>query len=267
MLAHGRDELMALAEQCVIESRHDVNGWHVDVWNMSDLNVDSAISIYSAVLTGGATDPVMTLLADSGVDLTEALNDVVRKKDLITRSDLTELTAAASMIAEPGCNVDSMYMPNVPKMSRRKSDSGIDIFVTALRNAAGADDLYDDEYLTVASVKHTVDETASGMRWKLADSLSDRELSVSYMAQQLRVLNARLQQEGLTKEQAARVYLFLREFPQPERVDLFAIGIVTPDLKDDLSHHVQLLPMANRPGRTFRMIFFPGLADVHRRCP
>src|SRR5262252_347270 len=135
MLTHGRDELIALAERCVIDHLGEVNGWNVDSWDMENMDVEAAIKVYAAVLTGGATDPVIALLATSGLDLTEALNDVAHSRDEITRSDLTELTAAASMIAEPGCNIDYMYMPNVPKMSRRKSDSGVDIFVTLLRKA------------------------------------------------------------------------------------------------------------------------------------
>jgi hypothetical protein len=267
MLAHGRDELIALAEQCVISCLPEVNGWKVDAWDMDDSHVELAIQVYAAVLAGGTTDPVIALLADSGIDLTEALNDAEHSKDDITRSDLTELTAAASMIAEPGCNVDYIYMPNVPKMSRRKSDSGVDIFVAVLRKAAGVDDLYNDEFLTVASVKHSIDHSTGGMRWKLADSLSARELSIPYMATQLRVLNARLQQEGFAREEASRVYIFLRDFPQPSNVDLFAIGVVEPDLRDDLAHHITLLPTSPHPGRTFRMIFLPGLTDVHLRCP
>ena len=258
---------MGLAGQCVIAPPTAVNGWDVDAWEMDELDVDAAISVYSAILQGGATDPVMVLLTESGIDLSEALIDAEHRKDDITRSDLTELTAAASLIAVPGCDIDSMYMPNVPKMSRRKSDSGVDIFVAYLRESAEGDDLHNDEYLTIASVKHSIDNSTSGMRWKLVNSLSERELSIPYLATQLRVLNARLRQEGYIEEDAARIYLFLREFPNPDRVDLFAIGVVEPALEDDLTHHVTLLPSASQAGRSFRMIFLPGLNTIHQRCP
>lgn len=267
MLVHGRAQLLALAAQCLIRQLPETNGWRIDTWEMDSSNVDAAIRVYAAVLKGGAADPVVALLVGAGVDLAEILADAEHRKDDITRSDITELTAAASMIAAPGCDVDSMHMPNVPKMSRRKSESGVDIFAVTLKKTAGQDELYDEELLTVASVKHSIDKSTGGLRWKLADSLSDKELSTVYMATQLRVLNARLMQEGFTQEEASRIYLFLRSFPHPEHVELFAVGVVEPNLKQDFSHQVDLLPSVNKPGRTFRMIFFPGLAHVHNRCP
>jgi hypothetical protein len=267
MLAHGKSEVEALAARCTVTECDDVNGWRVDVWNMDDLDVDGAVAIYEAVLEGGASDSIIELLAEGGMDLNALLADT--GKGEITRSDITELTAAASLAAAPGYDVDLMYMPNVPKMSRRKSDSGIDIFV-AVVNASHttAEELEDGEHLTIASVKHTVKaDSASDMRWKLANSLAEKELSAPYLASQLRVLNARMQQEGFSQSSASRVYLFLRDFPQRDTVDLFAIAIAEPDLGDDLHHQVTLLPDAGQSHRTFRMILMPGLRTVHERCP
>jgi hypothetical protein len=267
MLAHGKSEVEALAIQCSITVRDDANGWRVDVWNMSEVDVDGAVAIYEAVLEGGASDPIIRLLAEGGMDLNALLADT--GKDEITRSDLTELAAAASLVAVPGCDVDLMYMPNVPKMSRRKSDSGIDIFVAVVNaGQTTAEELEDAEHLTIASVKHTVKtDSANDIRWKLVNSLSENELSAPYLASQLRVLNARIQQEGLSKSAASRLYLFLRDFPQRDTVDLFAVAIADPDLGDDLDHQVTLLPDANQSARTFRIILMPGLRAVHERCP
>lgn len=268
MIIHGRDEILTLAKRAKIGKLADANGWHVDAWRMNDADVDASIRIYAAVLGGGATDPVIALLADSEVDLEALLLDEEQSKEEITRSDLTEMMAGASLVAVPGCAIDKMLMPNVPKMSRRKSDSGIDIFVADIREDANDDDdLSDDEYLTIASVKHTIDESARGMRWKLAESLSSKELGAAYLTSQLRVLNARLQQSGLGRGPAARVYLFLREFPHPERIDLYAIGVADPRLESDLTHHVQLLADAGKSSRTFRMILVPELKTIYERCP
>jgi hypothetical protein len=266
MLAHGKSEVEALATRCSVTEGDDANGWRVDVWNMNDLDVDGAVAIYKAVLEGGASDSIIELLAEGGIDLNALLVDT--GKDDITRSDITELTAAASLVAVPGCNVDLMYMPNVPKMSRRKSDSGIDIFVAIVNSdQVTAEELEDGEHLTIASVKHTVKiDSASDIRWKLANSLSENELSAPYLASQLRVLNARMQQEGVSQGAASRLYLFLRDFPQRDSVDLFAIAIADPDLRDDLEHQVTLLPDAGQSNRTFRMILMPGLRTVHERC-
>ena len=160
MIVHGRDEILALAQRANIVGLADTNGWHVDAWRMNDADVDASIRVYAAVLGGGATDPVIALLADSELDLEALLLDEEQSKEEITRSDLTEMIAAASLVAVPGCAIDKMLMPNVPKMSRRKSDSGIDIFVADIReDASDDDDLSDDEYLTIASVKHTIDDS------------------------------------------------------------------------------------------------------------
>ena len=120
-------------------------------------------------------------------------------------------------------------------------------------------DLQGNERLTIASVKHTVGNSAGGMRWKLVDSLSDGELSHVYLAGQLRVLNAQLRTEGQSVQCAARVYLFMRDFPRLGAVNLYAVGVTDPDLTDDLIHHVQRLPVIGKEDRTFRMIFLPGL--------
>jgi hypothetical protein len=267
VLVHGRDEVLALADRCEVVSRTPVNGWKIDAWHMDEADVEAAIDIYNAVLTGGATEAVVALLSEAGMDLVSLLSDDQNSKDDITRADLCELTAAASLVADPACDVDLIHMPNVPKMSRRKSDSGVDIFVAQLEDES-LDDLHPGEHLTVVSVKHSIDsESTGGMRWKLSESLSDRELTTAYITAQLRVLHARLVQGGLSTETASRVYLFLRAFPDPETVSLFAMGIVDPDLQSDLEHHVQLLPASPDSDRTFRMIFMPGLRSVHERCP
>jgi hypothetical protein len=105
------------------------------------------------------------------------------------------------------------------------------------------------------------------MRWKLAESLSTRELGIPYIAGQLRVLNGRMQQEGSERGSAARVYLFLRDFPQLDAVDLYAVGVIDPDLESDLTHHINLLPAVVQSSKTFRTILLPGLGTVHERCP
>jgi len=268
MLAHGRDALLTLAGRSRIQALNDVNGWHVDTWEMDEAAVDAAVDVYAAVLAGGATDAVLALLGETGLDLNKYLIDEDEDKEDITRADLTELTAAASLAAVPGYDVDMMRMPNVPKMSRRKSESGLDITVISLRDDLADDvDLQDGERLTIVSVKHSVSGSAGGMRWKLVDSLSERELSHPYMTSQLRVLNGQLLQEGHTRTSAARIYYFMRDFPRHDAVSLFAVGVVDPDLKDNLAHHVELLPDVGKSDRTFRMILLPGIRTVHERCP
>jgi hypothetical protein len=265
MLVHGREAVLALARGCQIQRLSDVNGWHVDLWEMDEANVDAAVDAYNALLAGGATPAVLALLNETGLDLNRYLVEDESKEE-ITRADLTELTAAASLVAAPGCDVDTMQMPNVPKMARRKSDSGFDVSAVILRDELAEDvDLQDGERLTIASVKHTVGGSAGSMRWKLVYSLSS-ELTHQYVTTQLRVLNGKLRREGRTKAAASRIYYFIRDFPRPDIVNLFAIGVVDSDLKHDLTHHVELLPDIGKSERTFRMVVLPGLRTVHERC-
>ena len=205
MLVHGREAVLTLAGRCQVQSRADVNGWHVDLWEMTEPDLDAAVYVYNEVLAGAATPTVLALLDEAGIDLKRYLNDQVGSKDDITRADLTELTAAASLVAAPGCDVDMMQMPNVPKMSRRKSESGFDITVVGLRDDLGEEvELQDGERLIIASVKHSVGRSAGGMRWKLVESLTT-ELTHPYLSDQLRVLNGQLIREGHTKAFASRI--------------------------------------------------------------
>lgn len=267
MISHGRRELQSLADRCDLEEDDEANGWSVDVWRMDEGDVLAAIAVYDAVLAGGTDtdDPVLALLRSDGYDLDALLTDNGSGKDDITRSDLTEYVAACSMIAGEACDLDRMHMPNIPKMARRKSDSGIDVFDVSLATS-NALELDVGDHLTIGSVKHTIDTSTSGMRYKLAISLSDAELSAPYLMQQLRVLNGRLLQEGQDRGVASRVYLFLRDFPAEDFITLVGVAVTAPDLEADLDHHVKLLPTVSGAKRTFRKVFLPGLRTVQERC-
>ena len=244
-----------------------VNGWRVEIWALNNADVDAAVAAYEAVLAGGATDPVVVLLAKEGIDLELLLVDEESAHDHITRADIAELIAAASMIALDGWATTELHMPNVPKMSRRKSESGVDIFGIRLSEFPDGNDLEADERLGLASVKHTIDSSAGGIRRKLASSVGQSELSKAYLTQQLRVLNGHLRREGFHAEAAARVYLFLRDFPTAPGVEIVAVAVVDPQLKDDLTHQVSLLPASPGGERVFRQILVPGLASLAGRCP
>lgn len=266
MLTHGREELEALASVSDVNDLGKSNGWLIDLWEMTGEGVDGAIKSYRALLLGGATDPVVQLLQREGIDLPRLLLAEEATASKITRADLTELTAAASMIAADGCDTARMHMPNVPKMSRKKSDSGVDIFDVSL-GGADPNDLTSQDHLVLASVKHTVQSSAGSLRWGLVNSLT-KELSHPYLTAQLRVLAGRLQQEGMHEASSARVFMFLRGFPDSDAVDLFAIGVVAPDVEDSLREQIALLPQVHGPGkRKFRMIVLPGLKTIHQRCP
>jgi hypothetical protein len=264
MLTHGRDQLETLASGCVLAAQPQVNDWMVDEWDMTESDVVAAIDVYDAVLDGGS-EGIEALLLESGIDITELLFDPDHSREEITRSDICEYSAAGLMIADGSCSPDTMFMPNVPKMSRRKSDSGIDIIDVTLLSE-DSDELVDGEAITVVSVKHTLQSTTASLRNALVRSVSPEEFTNPYLMSQLRVLNGNLQMEGVSEGAAARVYFFIRDFHRSESVEIVAVGVVPPDLKADFRQELQRLPQTASPIKSFRAIYFPALADVHERC-
>jgi hypothetical protein len=264
VITHGKAELVALADGSTVEDQGVVRGWQWSIWRMTDDDCQRAVATYEAILLGGTNESVTDLLAESGVDLDAFLLD--EGKDDITRSDVTEIIAAASMLARDACHVDRMHMPNVPKMSRRKSDSGVDVIDIVLDSTTESDDLSETERITIASVKHTTDDSSGNLRYALAKSITD-QLSGPYMAVQLRVVNARLQAEGWDADAAARVYLFLRQFPDPDAVSLVAVAAVDTELEADIAHHATLLPEDAVGNKKFRVITIPEIARLHEKCP
>lgn len=263
VITHGRAELVVLADGSTVEDQRVVRGWQSSIWRLTDVDCQRAVAAYEAILLGGTDDSVIDLLVESGIDLESLLLD--DGKADITRSDVTEVLAAASMLARDGCHVDRMHMANIPKMSRKKSDSGLDVVDILLDPMAAMDDLSVTERITIASVKHTTGDSSGDLRYALAKSLTD-ELSGPYMAVQLRVVNARLLAEGWDKSVARRVYLFLRGFPDPDVVTLVAVAAVDTELEADMAHHATLLPEDALGNKRFRVITIPDIARLHEKC-
>lgn len=271
MLPHGTAELAVLAGQCVVTSLGTINGWHVDVWDMSTTDVDRAVDTYNAVHAAGTTaqDQVVTKLAGKGIDVMKLLAAPGQGLDLVTRSDVAEYAAAASVIATDGFTDHTMQMPNIPKMARRKSDSGVDVLDIKLDPAqpGASPTLVVGEQLGLASVKHTTTDHASPLRLNVQNSISHKhELSQSYLMAQLRFVHGRLVAEGVAHDQATRTFLFMDNFPDPAHVGLYGIAVVNPKLRHDMVDQMQNLPTVTG-GYKFRIITFPDLENVQDRCP
>lgn len=264
MLPHGQKELVSLAARSKVSPTVSVNGWTVDTWAMTDSDVAYAVAVYDAVLAGDltSTDSISSTLAGQGIDLLSLLSPPGSGRELITRADIAEFTAAASLIAHNGCTVDSMQMPNIPKMSRRKSDSGIDVFDVTLDMNGLPQDLTANERLLLASVKHTLASDTGPLRRDVTNSLTPKELTAAYVTAQLRVLQGRLIQEGVVPNIASRVFLFLNGFPEQQGVEMVGIAVIDPAHHSDLEHGLRLLPAVKGKAR-FRIIAFPNLANVH----
>lgn len=269
MVPHGSSQLTELADRCSVRAVDPVNGWEVDVWEMTTADVDLAVEIYNSVLAADlvATDPVVTSLSQQGIDLHRLLADPGRGSELVTRADIAEYAAAASVIATEGFTTGSMQMPNIPKMSRRKSDSGVDIFDVQLSATAVTPALVAGERLGLASVKHTVTTQASSLRLNIQKSISPaHELSQAYLAEQLRVVVGHLQAEGMAREAAQRTFSFMADFPDAAWTRMLGLAVVDPSLEDAMIAQMPNLPKV-AGGHKFRIVTFPDLETVHLRCP
>lgn len=264
VLTHGSRQLIDLANGCVLAEESPVSGWICDVWRLNDDDIQAAVDAYEAMLLGDTTDDIADLLAEDGIDLRSLLIGPDGGADKVTRSDVTEVIAAATLVHE-GWEIEELHMPNIPKMSRRKSDSGLDVVGIVLDESEDLE-LTDVDYMVIASVKHTVHEkSASDLKNKLINSVT-AEMTSAYMVTQLRVLNARLREEGMSLKRANRVYLFLRSFPDPKYVQLLAVAAIDPDLEKDLKNRIHSLPVVQEPSYIFRTLLVPELRTLHERC-
>jgi hypothetical protein len=269
MLPHGVGAISTLAATCVPVPATSVNGWDVDVWEMTAAEVDLAVNIYKAVISADVNpnDAIFAAMKAQGVDIANVLTAPGTGLDMVTRSDIAELAAAASMVAIDGCAPDRMHMPNIPKMARRRSDSGVDIFDVDIVAGSTSPAIDPGEFLRIGSVKHLTTTNASGLRGHIAKSLSSTdELTPAYLGQQLRVLHGNLLKEGHSTTDANRVLLFYLNFPKSSEVRLHGVAVVEPGVKHKLLAQMVNLPTVTTPHR-FRIVTFPGLSTIHTRCP
>jgi hypothetical protein len=111
-------------------------GWTTDTWELGADDVERLLQAYRELLSPSTYDQqVQDLLLERGIDLNALLVDEGNARELITRADLCELAAAASLLAASGWPARRLHMTNVPKGSRKKSESGIDAISTTLAQA------------------------------------------------------------------------------------------------------------------------------------
>lgn len=266
VIPHGAAELLLLAERCVCSEPENINGWHVDVWRLDDEAVRRLSETYRAVLLGDTEtdDAYAQLLNDVGIPLDELLIDEENANDRITRADAVELAGAASLLAADDWPSNTLQMPNVPAMSRAKSDSGNDVTAVILLGDAGSG-LIIGERLFIASVKHTISADIADVRRKLTNSVFPKTLTAAYMALQLRVFSARLAESGVPAADSKRVFLFLRNWPDFNYVQIHAIAGVDASYAGVIDEELERLHVVGDRTYRFRVLLIPDLGTLHER--
>ncbi len=254
--------LEELSRHCSTIDASHVNGWAVDTWELSSDAVTSLARLYRDLLRAPMLEAqVGSTLAADGINLDALLLGEEESNEVVTRADMTELAAAASLIAKEGAPIDRMHLPNVPKGSRRQSAPGIDVVVANVRVAGDPTTLEEGEYLIVCSVKHSLSDPGEVPR-RVGQSLSKSQLTLPYLVQQLRVVHGRLHEQGVD---VARIYLSLVNFPEAPYVRFVGAGAVDTLHRRELSEGLKHLPAVNGGRRHFRQLLVPDLGTVHKQ--
>jgi hypothetical protein len=203
-------------------------------------------------------------LNNSDIDLDKLLVDSTTitkpQHERVVRSDLTEFAAAASLIAVEGVQADYMYLDNLSKGYRKKSDSGID--VVAIKPHADAVDLSNeaDYILIMCSVKHTI-KKASDMRGKLVTSVTD-DFTIPYLSAQFVVIYKEFSKAGINLES---IFEKLIDYPRSGSVLIIAAGAVDTNEGENLTDQMKHLPI--RASNTYhcRHLFLEDIANLHAK--
>ena len=261
MSSHLDACLPRLCDQCRLRSLDDVKGWEVDAWEFTDQALQELADAYKTLLILDF-EAYAEILREDGIDLNALLMDEGSAKDTITRSDMTELAAAAALVVAEGASTEAIFMPNVPKGSRGGSCPGMDVMAAVLSDDPGDDlSLAEGERVYVCSVKHTISDPGD-MRYKLVDSLGSGGLSQAYLANQLRILQGRLQERRIT---CRRILLAVRPEAAGHNLFLMAVGAVDAGQRDELQRQMGFLPEKTPGHRRFRQMLISDIARLHER--
>lgn len=214
---------------------------------------------YSALLHPEIDPQVLAQLEVDDVPLEQLLTDADHANDTITRSDMTELAAAAALVAADGANIDLMHLPNVPKAQRNISERGIDIMVAQLNLQNTSGELLPEEYLVVCSVKHSIVDPGD-LRYKLSTSLTKETVNVPYLTSQLRSFRGRLRERGISCD---RLLLTLSEAKRTQHLHLMGVAAVDVTMKEAMAAELDHLPVVDLPAR-LRQLLIPGIAGMHQ---
>jgi hypothetical protein len=257
------NEAARLAE---LEQLPTAGGWSADLWTFGPAATAELIAGYLALLEAATDDKVIATLAAQGVSINHLLHEpTVGDRPMVTRSDLSELAAAATIIGGDGYDPDHLYMSNVPKGSRRRSEVGIDLVYVAL-NPDGPDMLGDDEGVHMTSVKHTLDGPVGALRRQVVESLPESETcTIQYVGTQLRVLEARIA-ERHPHINAQRIFLSILGLRHPPYTYRTGVPVVDTKRRREMADEGAHLPPVDTNRHHFRVIALDDLAELHAQC-
>jgi hypothetical protein len=253
--------LELLRPHCSIAGGASINGWLIDVWILSEEACVALGDAYNALLTPEIPDAVLEGLRDDNIDIDTLLTATGIANETITRSDMTELAAAASLVISAGAVPEMMLLPNVPKGQRNISERGIDIIVAHLGSSPGGSELHPDDHLTLCSVKHTVTDVGD-LRYKLVKSLNLDALNTAYVVSQCRLLRGRLKERGIEID---RLMLAIGETARGAHLRIVGVAVADVTMGPDLLAEMQNLP-AVTGWHLLRRVLIPSLNQLHMRA-
>lgn len=266
MLVHVNKHLLGLAASLTPTASSMSHGTTLWQYTLTPKEVLTLTKAYEALLAPELDQQVLKFLQAQGIPF-HALGVASPGLPVITRSDATELLAAATLIATEQWDIDLIHMPNAPKQSRRKSESGLD--VVELRLApSGASHLAPTDRLSIASVKHTIQSDTASCVWQLQKSI-DEDVSLPYLLTQLRMLHGQLIKSGHGRPSVDRVFLFLDEFQKPSDASLCSLGGVAVVDANQLSSTIERIRAKEIEFKGWQyvaVIGIPNIALLHEAC-
>lgn len=263
MVAQIRDELALVAGACRNHPAEPIRGWTVDVWEVSSVALAHLAAAYRLLIVPeNIEEQVLAALTEEQVSVSQILYGPASSSTAgITRADMVELAVAASLLAVEGAPIERMVLANVPKGPRNRSEPGLDVLSVVLAELEDPPHLQDFERLFIVSAKHSIAPGLGDLRRKLEDSVSDNQLSVTYLGPQLRLFEHRLWSQGVN---AKRVYKFLSQIPflDPRHVSIVAAGAADASRRSEFASEIQKLKPSKSGLRHLRQVLIPDLAQL-----
>lgn len=237
-----------------------IRGWIASELVLTEEQIQLACDAYRTCLIPNVPEEIRAAFAADGESIDQFLLAQDESDDTLTRSDITELVAAALIMKSEGIHGSYVEMPNVPKRSRGSSEHGADYVALRLSAEGSPTEWGPGDMLFVGSVKHTT-VNPDDMRRKLVSSLGKARMPRRKLRGEMRVLVDQLSRSGID---ARKGFLALLSFPDPKRVTLVAVGVVAPVYRDPFVANLDKLP-THVGGRRVVAVVIENLDQLHRR--